>query len=156
MVVHPQSVVHSLVELCDGSLIAQLGVTDMRLPIQYAFSYPDRWETKLPSLDLAACGRLDFDVPDLDRFPCLTLAYQALGGSSALPVILNAANEVAVLAFLDGRLPYLRISAVIEQTLDAGEAEGLGDVNSLDAVRHVHAWAQRFSQDAVGRVKLNR
>ena len=153
VVVHPQSVVHSLVEFCDGSVIAQLGVTDMRLPIQYAFSYPDRWVTDLPSLDLVACGRLDFDAPDLDRFPCLALAYQALRGSPALPAILNAANEVAVSAFLGGRLPYPQIPVVIEQALDRGESAGLGDADSLDSVRAADAWARRFSRNAVSRVE---
>ena len=100
VIVHPQSIVHSLVELRDGSVIAQLGITDMRLPIQYAFSYPDRWETPLPSLNLAECGRLDFKSPDFTRFPCLALAYRALQGGETQPVILNAANEVAVEAGL--------------------------------------------------------
>ncbi len=156
VVVHPQSIVHSLVEFCDGSVIAQLGVTDMRLPIQYAFSYPERWVSDLPSLDLAACTRLEFANPDLSRFPCLALAYQALRGSPALPVILNAANEVAVSAFLDGRLPYLQIPALIERALDESESAGLGGVDSLDAVRHADAWAHRFSREAVGRVESNR
>jgi hypothetical protein len=96
VVIHPQSVVHSFVELVDGSLIAQLGMTDMRLPIQYAFSYPDRWTSPLPTLDLVRAGRLDFDVPDTDAFPCLQLAYRALDAEQSLPVVLNAANEVAV------------------------------------------------------------
>src|SRR5207247_5024833 len=93
---HPQSVVHSMVALTDGSMIAQLGVTDMRLPIQYAFSYPERWDAPLPSLDLVKAARLDFDVPDRASFPCLGLAYRALGADRSLPVVLNAANEVAV------------------------------------------------------------
>ncbi len=156
VVVHPQSVVHSLVEFCDGSVIAQLGVTDMRLPIQYAFSYPDRWVTDLPSLDLAACSRLEFADPDLDRFPCLALAYRALRGSPALPVVLNAANEVAVSAFLNRRLPYLQIPAVLERALEGSESAGLGGVDSLDAVRHTDAWARRFSEDAVHRVESKR
>src|SRR3954454_10514791 len=96
VVIHPQSVVHSMVEFTDGSILAQLGVTDMRLPIQYACSYPDRWEAALPSLDLARLGRLEFHVPDTGRFPCLTLAYRALREGGTLPVVLNAANEVAV------------------------------------------------------------
>ena len=100
VVVHPQSIVHSMVELVDGSIIAQLGVTDMRLPIQYAFSYPDRWRAPLPPLDLTRAGRLDFEVPDTARFPCLALAFRALAGDPALPIVLNAANEVAVAAFL--------------------------------------------------------
>ena len=97
---HPQSIVHSMVELVDGSIIAQLGVTDMRLPIQYAFSYPERWAAPLPPLDLTRAGRLEFEPPDTTRFPCLGLAFRALEGDAGLPIVLNAANEVAVAAFL--------------------------------------------------------
>jgi len=144
VVVHPQSVVHSMVELRDGSVIAQLGVTDMRLPIQYAFSYPERWGSPLPRLDLARCGRLDFGVPDHQRFPCLGLAYRALGGDSSLPVVLNAANEVAVAAFLGGRLGFLAIPDVIQRTMDASPA---GNVATLADVRTVDRWARAFAQD---------
>ncbi len=149
VVVHPQSVVHSLVELRDGSVIAQLGVTDMRLPIQYAFSYPERWETTLPALDLAACGRLEFDNPDLERFPCLRLAYQALRGGPALPVVLNAVNEVAVEAFLAGRVRFLAIPGVIEQSLEAAEKQRVGPADTLEGIREVDSWARRFSQALV-------
>ena len=149
VVVHPQSIVHSLVELRDGALIAQLGITDMRLPIQYAFSYPDRWETQLPALDLAKCRRLDFDSPDFTRFPCLALAYRALQGGAALPVILNAANEVAVQAFLDGALAFMGIPVVIERALEAGEERGPNGAGSLEAVREVDAWARRFSGELI-------
>ena len=154
IVVHPQSVVHSLVELRDGSVIAQLGVTDMRLPIQYALSYPERWRTELPTLDLAACGRLDFDRPDTTRFPCLGLAYRALrGGASTAPIVLNAANEVAVEAFLQGRLAFSGIPRVIEQSLDAGEREAWPEAESLAAIREVDAWARQFSDRLVKGVK---
>ena len=146
VVVHPQSIVHSLVELRDGSVMAQLGVTDMRLPIQYAFSYPERWRSKLPALDLAACDRLEFTRPDFERFPCLGLAYRALRGDSAMPVILNAANEVAVDAFLGGQLSFPQISTLIEQSMDAGEREGWLRVESIEAVREVDSWARRFSR----------
>ena len=105
----PQSIVHSMVELVDGSVIAQLGVTDMRLPIQYAFSYPERWAAPLPPLDLPRAGRLEFEPPDTSGFPCLALAFRALRGRTGLPVVLNAANEVAVAAFLDGRLGFTGI-----------------------------------------------
>ena len=149
VVVHPQSIVHSLVELRDGSVIAQLGVTDMRLPIQYAFSYPERWDAPLPALDLARRGRLDFDRPDLERFPCLALAYRALRGPTAMPVILNAANERAVEAFLGGRLPFTAIPAAIERALDAGERRQAGDVETLAAVREVDAWARRFTGELI-------
>ena len=149
VVVHPQSVVHSLVELRDGSQIAQLGVTDMRLPIQYAFSYPKRWETTLPSLDLAACGRLEFEEPDTERFPCLALAYRALRGGTALPVALNAANEVAVGAFLDESLPFTGIPVVIAAALDEAESSGPLDPTDLDEVRRVDARARVYAQDFV-------
>ena len=109
--------VHSLVELTDGSIIAQLGVTDMRLPIQYAFSYPERWPAPLPPLDLTRAGRLEFDVPDTDAFPCLRLAYRALEAERSLPVVLNAANEVAVAAFLDGKIRYTDIAPACAEAL---------------------------------------
>ena len=123
VVIHPQSVVHSMVELSDGSIIAQLGVTDMRLPIQYAFSYPDRWGLALPPLDVARLGALEFGAPDLVRFPCLRLAFDALKHGGAWPIVLNAANEVAVGAFLAGRLRFPDIPRVIEAALsDADRA----------------------------------
>jgi 1-deoxy-D-xylulose-5-phosphate reductoisomerase len=100
VVIHPQSIVHSLVELIDGSIIAQLGGADMKLPIQYACSYPDRWEAPVSRLDLAATSRLDFEQPDLGRFPCLRLAYQALRAGPSHSIVLNAANEVAVASCL--------------------------------------------------------
>ncbi len=146
VVIHPQSVVHSMVELRDGSVIAQLGVTDMRLPIQYAFSYPERWTSPLPPLDLARCGPLEFGTPDHKRFPCLGLAYRALTGESSLPVVLNSANEVAVAAFLGGHLSFLSIAEVIERAMDANRA---GTVTTLADVRRVDGWAREFAQDLV-------
>jgi len=146
VVIHPQSVVHSMVELRDGSIIAQLGVTDMRLPIQYAFSYPERWSSPLPPLDVTRCGQLDFAAPDHKRFPCLGLAYRALSGDPSLPVVLNAANEVAVAAFLAGELSFLSIAEVIECAMDADEA---GNVTTLDDVRRVDRWAREFAQGLV-------
>jgi 1-deoxy-D-xylulose-5-phosphate reductoisomerase len=144
VVVHPQSVVHSMVELVDGSILAQLGVTDMRLPIQYAFSYPDRWASPLPRLDLTTCGHLDFLVPDYDTFPCLRLAYRALGGQGGLPVVLNAANEVAVEAFLAGRLGFTAIPEVIERAMNAHTP---APVRSLQQVLQLDRWARAYSQD---------
>ena len=113
-----------MVEFVDGSIIAQLGVTDMRLPIQYAFSYPERWGAPLPPLDLTRAGRLEFEPPDNDRFPCLALAFRALDGRRGLPIVLNAANEVAVAAFLRGRLGFTAIPEVIAQAMDAYERSG--------------------------------
>ena len=142
VVVHPQSVVHSMVELRDGSVLAQLGVTDMRLPIQYAFSYPDRWDAPVPSLDVTRMGRLDFVPPNLECFRCLRLAYQALEHGGAWPVVLNAANEVAVAAFLEGRLGFLQIPVVIERALEAAGRE-TSVPRSLADVRATDAWARQ-------------
>jgi 1-deoxy-D-xylulose-5-phosphate reductoisomerase len=136
VVVHPQSIVHSMVELVDGSVIAQLGVTDMRLPIQYAFSYPERWDAPSARLDLERLGRLDFLPPDPDRFPCLGLAARALADGRALPVVLNAANEVAVAAFLERRLRFTGIAEVIERAMDEFERAS-PDVKSLGQIRHL-------------------
>jgi len=144
VVVHPQSVVHSMVELVDGSILAQLGVTDMRLPIQYAFSYPERWHSPLPGLDLARCGRLDFHLPDHEKFPGLRLAYRALEAGGGLPVVLNAANEVAVEEFLAGRLTFTSIPLLIERVMDA---HAPAVVKSLAEVRHVDRWARTYSQE---------
>jgi 1-deoxy-D-xylulose-5-phosphate reductoisomerase len=151
VVVHPQSVVHSMVELKDGSIIAQLGVTDMRLPIQYAFSYPERWAAPLPSLDLVRAGRLDFDRPDTDAFPCLALAYRALESAPSLPVVLNAANEVAVARFLEGRIGFTAIATVIERTMDAHHT---GEVSTLAAVRAVDRWARECALEIARGVEL--
>jgi 1-deoxy-D-xylulose-5-phosphate reductoisomerase len=132
-----------MVELTDGSIIAQLGVTDMRLPIQYAFSYPDRWAASLPPLDLVRAGRLDFEAPDTAAFPCLGLAYRALDAERSLPVVLNAANEVAVALFLDGKLGFTSIACVIEQTMDAHDAV---EVHTLAAVRSVDEWSRECAR----------
>ena len=148
VIVHPQSVVHSMVELRDGSVIAQLGVTDMRLPIQYAFSYPERWDAALPSLDFRALGPLEFQAPDLARFPCLGLAYQALREGRAWPVVLNAANEIAVDAFLEGRLGFARIAEVIERALAATDRH-LDEPRSLADVRSADAWARAFAGETL-------
>jgi 1-deoxy-D-xylulose-5-phosphate reductoisomerase len=142
VLIHPQSIVHSMVELVDGSIIAQLGVADMRLPIQYAFSHPERWPAPIPSLDLAKAGRLEFGVPDAAAFPCLGLAYRALEAERNLPVVLNAANEVAVARFLEGHLGFGAIADVIERAMDAhrgAEVATLAEVRALDRSSREHA-----------------
>ena len=151
VVVHPQSIVHSLVELNDGSVIAQLGVTDMRLPIQYACSYPERWDAPLPSLDLVRAGRLDFAAPDRARFPCLSLAYAALEAGGTLPVVLNAANEIAVESFLEGQLGFTGIPRVIERAMAAHKPMSL---DSVSAVRAVDRWAREYARSAARELKL--
>jgi 1-deoxy-D-xylulose-5-phosphate reductoisomerase len=117
VVVHPQSVIHSLVEYLDGSMLAQLGNPDMRTPIAHALAYPERVDSGVSSLELARLGRLDFEEPDPRRFPCLRLAREALEARSGAACVLNAANEVAVAAFLDGRIGFTRIAEVVDATL---------------------------------------
>jgi 1-deoxy-D-xylulose-5-phosphate reductoisomerase len=153
VVVHPQSIVHSMVELVDGSIIAQLGVTDMRLPIQYAFSYPERWSAPVPSLDLARAGRLDFEQPDSACFPCLGLAFRALAGGGGLPIVLNAANEVAVAAFLESRVAFTAIPEVIRKAMDEYERRGDSPISGLDEVRAVDAWARALARRLAGGVQ---
>jgi 1-deoxy-D-xylulose-5-phosphate reductoisomerase len=151
VVIHPQSVVHSFIELVDGSVIAQLGITDMRLPIQYALSYPERWPSPLPSLDLTRAGTLEFHAPDAAAFPCLSLAYRALRGAPSDPVVLNAANEIAVALFLEGRLGFIAIPQVIAQTLDAHASAA---VTTLAEVRTVDAWARQYAREVSRGVEL--
>jgi 1-deoxy-D-xylulose-5-phosphate reductoisomerase len=135
VVVHPQSVVHSMVETTDGATMAQLSMPDMRLPIGYALSYPDRLATPFGAIDWTVLGRLDFEQPDGDAFPCLGLAYQAGTTGGTAPACLNGANEVAVAAFLDGRIGWSDIARVIGETLaavDVVEPGGLDDVLAAD------------------------
>jgi len=143
VVVHPQSIIHSMVELMDGSVIAQLGITDMRLPIQYAFSYPHRWDAPVPFLDLTRMGALEFHEPAWADFPCLGLAYRALEADRSLPIVLNAANEVAVASFLEGRLAFTDIPELIARTMDAHEPSPAA---TLEQVRRIDAWARERAE----------
>jgi 1-deoxy-D-xylulose-5-phosphate reductoisomerase len=146
VVVHPQSIVHSLVEYCDGSMLAQLGNPDMRVPIAHALGWPQRIGSGVESLDIVKVGRLDFEAPDLQQFPCLGLARQAAEAGGTAPTILNAANEVAVEAFLQGRLGFLAIPRVIEEVLARFPAGGL---TCLQDVLAADAGARRAAQVAV-------
>jgi len=151
VLIHPQSVVHSMVELTDGSIIAQLGVTDMRLPIQYAFSYPERWGGPLPALDLIQARRLEFHEPDVEAFPCLGLAYRALEAERSLPVVLNAANEIAVERFLVGLVGFTAIPRIVEDTMRAHRP---APVATLAEVRSVDRWAREQANEYAHRVEL--
>jgi len=142
VVVHPQSVIHSLVQYVDGSVLAQLGNPDMRTPIAHALAYPDRIESGVASLDLFAIAQLNFEQPDFERFPCLALAYQVLRAGGNAPAVLNAANEEAVAAFLDGHLPFMAISRVIETALQEvswAAADSLATVLAADAASRTAA-----------------
>lgn len=143
VVVHPQSIVHSLVEYCDRSVLAQLGLPDMRVPIAVALAYPDRIELDLPRLELAELARLDFERPDRERFPCLDLAYRAVSGSEAAPAVLNAANEIAVAAFLERQIDFPEIAALNAAVLEAHLKDHLGErVETLEAVLAADGWAR--------------
>jgi 1-deoxy-D-xylulose-5-phosphate reductoisomerase len=144
VLVHPQSCIHSMVEFADGSVKAHLGATDMRIPIQYAFSHPRRWEAPLPPVDFTAIGRLDFSDPDLETFGCLRLALDAGRAAGTAPAILNAANEVAVAAFLSGECGFLDIEATVAAVLDATQIEPL---SSVEQIEDVDAGARRLALD---------
>ncbi len=146
VLVHPQSVVHGLVRYRDGSLLAELGVPDMRTPIGYCLSWPERRPTTVKPLDLATIGTLTFEAPDRDRFPCLPLAEAAMRRGDGAPCVLNAANEVAVEAFLAGRIGFLDIARVVEATLDKIDAEGgLSEPSSLTAATELDGWARKIA-----------
>ncbi|MCA6271479.1 MAG: 1-deoxy-D-xylulose-5-phosphate reductoisomerase, partial [Phenylobacterium sp.] len=156
VVVHPESIIHSLVEYADGSSLAQLGPPDMRTPIAVAFAWPDRVAWPAPRLDLGRLGRLTFEAPDPVRFPALDLARQALRTGGPAPGLLNAANEVAVEAFLDRRIGYLDIAAIVSETLDKAGAEHLGDDMAdpladdiLEQARRVDSAGRRLAVAAV-------
>lgn len=150
VLVHPQSIVHGLVELNDGALLAHLGLPDMRVPISYALHFPDRHDVAVPRLDLAAVGRLTFERPDTDTFPCLRLAREAGRAGGTAPCVLNAANEVAVAAFLDRRLPFGAIAAVVEGALERCEVRA---VRHFDDVLAADSEARRVAEELVAGVR---
>jgi 1-deoxy-D-xylulose-5-phosphate reductoisomerase len=144
VIVHPQSVVHSLVEYVDGSVLAQLGVPDMRLPIQYALTYPERCACPAARLSLEEVGGLTFEAVDRRKFPCLDLAYEAARGGGSWPAVLNAANEVAVQSFLDRRIGFDEIPTIIRKALDAHPHRAIRSVEDvLDVDRKVRESLER-------------
>ena len=144
--VHPQSIVHSMIEMVDGSIIAQLGVTDMRLMIQYALTYPHRLPTELPSLGLDKLSKLEFFEPDLHRFPCLGLAYDAMREGGTMPAAMSAANEVAVAAFLDRRIGFMDIPKTISAVM---EAHRTLPAASIEVVLETDSWARRSAETKI-------
>jgi 1-deoxy-D-xylulose-5-phosphate reductoisomerase len=146
VVVHPQSIVHSLIQLCDGATLAHLGYPDMRVPIAYALHYPDRVDVPVARLDLAAVGSLTFEPVDEETFACLRLAREAARAAGTAPCTLNAANEVAVHAFLSGRLRFLEIASVIEETLESLPAS---TVHSFDSLAAADGQARRIASELV-------
>jgi len=150
VVVHPQSIIHSMVEYADGSVLAQLGNPDMRTALAYALAWPERVEAGVAPLDLLRVARLDFEAPDRDTFACLDLAYGALAAGGSAPIVLNAANEEAVAAFLDGRLPFLAIPQVIENAMETTPSS---DVATLAGVIDADLTARRVAQRIIASAK---
>lgn len=149
VVVQPQSAIHSMVEFTDGSVKAHLGTTDMRIPIQFALSYPQRWEAPVEPLDFTKLGSLEFAPADTDTFRCLELARHAGGVGGTLPCVMNAANEVAVAAFLAEQGSYLGIAECVEAVMDAHEREGVQKVESLEQLQALDAWARETARKSV-------
>ncbi|MBU3630963.1 1-deoxy-D-xylulose-5-phosphate reductoisomerase [Polynucleobacter sp. AP-Melu-500A-A1] len=147
VLIHPQSVVHSMVRYTDGSVMAQLGQPDMRTPIAYGLAWPERIEAGVAPLNLAELAALSFSEPDLQRFPCLALAFSAAKSGGLAPTVLNAANEIAVASFLDGGLSYLQIPVIVEKTLNEIQNSS---VDSLDVILDADAHARRVAQDFIG------
>ncbi len=146
MIVHPQSIIHSLIQLCDGATLAHLGYPDMRVPIAYGLHYPERVDVPVRALDLAELGALTFEPVDIDTFACLRLAREAGVAGGTAPCTLNAANEIAVHAFLGDRLRFLQIAEVIEETLTRLPEQ---QVHSFDSLAHADAQARRLATELV-------
>jgi 1-deoxy-D-xylulose-5-phosphate reductoisomerase len=148
--IHPQSIVHSMVEYVDGSVIAQMGMPDMRVPIAYALAYPERLKLDFPTLDFFSVQTLTFQEPDLSRFPCLDLAFNACKAGGTMPAVLNASNEVAVQAFLDKRIPFLGIARLVDKVMHEHE---LAPATELQAILAADAWARRRAEETINSIR---
>lgn len=153
VVVQPQSAIHSMVEFTDGSVKAHLGTTDMRIPIQFALSYPARWSAPVEPLDFRTLGSLQFEAPDLETFRCLALAIEAGNTGGTLPAVMNAANEIAVAAFLDEQIPYLGIAALVEQAMEHAVAQGwVEPATSIEQLLELDARTRSLARDLASRM----
>ena len=150
VIIHRESIVHCMIEFADGGVMAHLSTPDMRLPIQQVLTYPEKCPTRVAPLDLTQVGRLSFYPPDFDRFPCLALAYEALAAGGTAPAVLNAANEIGVYAFLEGRIGFMDIPGVVRRALDAHEN---GPGADLDAVFEADRWARETAGEMVRRLE---
>jgi 1-deoxy-D-xylulose-5-phosphate reductoisomerase len=146
VIIHRQSIIHSMIEFVDTSIMAQLGIPDMRVPIAYALSYPDRLDCELPSLDLSQLSRLDFETPDYEKFPCLKLAIDALDAGETLPAVLNAANEIAVQAFLDEQISFKEISEIIRTAMQNHKSK---PVTTLEDVLSADRWTREEARKLI-------
>jgi len=152
VLIHPQSIVHSMVEFRDGSVIAQMGMPDMKVPIAYALSYPERLDLVMPRLDLAKTGNLTFEEPEKRRFPCLYYAYDAINEGGSMPAVLNSANEIAVQAFLHGRIGFLDIERITGETMGKHKAFR---IETIEDVLHADNWARQEAEMIIGRLAGN-
>ncbi len=150
VIIHPQSIIHSMVAYHDGSVMAQLGIPDMKVAIAYALTYPNRLPLRQPLPSFDATQPLTFERPDLDKFPCLRLAFEACESGGNLPAVLNAANEVAVQAFLDQSIQFVDIPTVVERTMDAHSTFSSPE---LTAILEADRWARGYAQDAVKKIR---
>ena len=153
VVIHPQSTIHSMIEYCDGSILAQMGCSDMRIPIAHGLGWPERIESGAANLDFSNLRSLDFEAPDLDRFPCLRLAIEAAQVSGTAPTILNAANEVAVDSFLNEKIPFTAISQIIESTLNAVAVDASQNLDNVLAADHA---ARQFATASIQKYEAGR
>jgi len=151
IIIHPQSIVHSMVEFIDGSVIAQLSNPDMRLPIQYALSYPERIKSNIKPLNLAQKGKLEFYKPDFNRFPCLKLAYVAAKKGYSMPAVMSAANEVAVEAFLSKKIKFTDIAKIVKKAMNAHK---INKLQTIDGFIAADMWARDYALNLTGKGKL--
>jgi len=150
VLIHPQSIIHSMVEFRDGAIKAQMGIPDMQIPIAYALSFPERLDLKLPALDLAEVGNLTFQKPDPEEFPCLVYAYEALRKGGTMPAVLNSANEVAVKAFIQGEIGFLDIERVVGETMAEHEVQ---PVKSIEDVLSADSWARKVARGIIKEIQ---
>lgn len=150
VLIHPQSIVHSMVEFRDGAVIGQMGLPDMRIPIAYALSYPERLDLTMPRLDLTKTGALTFEHPDMDKFPCLSYAYEAMNAGGTMPAVLNSANEIAVRGFLQGRIGFLDIERIVGETMGRHE---IRRVETMEDVLIADNWAREEAERMINRIE---
>jgi len=148
VLIHPQSIIHSMVEFRDGSVLSQMGIPDMRIPIAYALSYPERLDLVMQRLDLARTGMLTFENPDIKKFPCLSYAYDAMKTGGSMPAVMNSSNEAAVAAFLHGRIGFLDIERIVGDTMSGHTVKG---VNNIEDVLMADSWAREEAERLVGK-----
>jgi len=149
IIIHPQSIIHSMVEYVDGTIIAQLSTPDMRIPIAYALSYPERLKVQVPPVNFIETGKLTFLKPDYEKFPCIKLAYEAMDSGGTMPIVLNAADEVAVACFLEGRIRFTEIPTIIRKTMESHKVMPIKD---MEEIQNTDRWARHKAEALIRRI----